>query len=298
MNADVPDNLPNPAGTGGPVVVGVDGSESSARAAWWAGREAALHRAPLRIVHAAERGRTSLPSSRPRRWDAGQEAAARLMLDQAAGHAREAGPGVPVATAVLDGSASDELSAASREARLIVVGTRGRGETASALLGSVGRHLISRASCPVAIVRSESGGHDRITVGVGGPPGRVAVLDFAFREAALRGSELLAVHAWTKPAAQWPGDVHQYADDTQGIGMGEARLLDRHLSGWRERYPGVKLVVRIVYGDPAAALTDASAGSDLVVLGAQTGPLGPGAIVDAVTHDSRAPVVVVRQPRV
>jgi nucleotide-binding universal stress UspA family protein len=51
------------------------------------------------------------------------------------------------------GRPTDELVERSRGADLLVVGHRGRGAVASALLGSVGLGCVLRARCPVTIVR-------------------------------------------------------------------------------------------------------------------------------------------------
>lgn len=51
------------------------------------------------------------------------------------------------------GDAAGALVRASRRARLVVVGSRGRGPRVGALLGSVGHNLLHHANCPVMIVR-------------------------------------------------------------------------------------------------------------------------------------------------
>src|SRR5690606_9511433 len=63
-------------------------------------------------------------------------------------------PEVPVHMEIRPGSrpAHSELVTASRNARLVVVGSRGRGGFRGLLLGSVSQALIHHAQCPVAVV--------------------------------------------------------------------------------------------------------------------------------------------------
>jgi nucleotide-binding universal stress UspA family protein len=62
------------------------------------------------------------------------------------------GDGATVDAAVVRRDPAGALVAASTAARLVVVGSRHRGELASIVLGSVGHTLIRRAACPVVIV--------------------------------------------------------------------------------------------------------------------------------------------------
>ncbi|WP_084965396.1 universal stress protein [Thermoactinospora rubra] len=274
------------------IIVGVDGSAASMRAVEWAAREAALRGQPLKILHAALRWEHHLPLvPQPPRWDAELAVAAQRMLDHAASRAREFCS--DVAAEIADGGAADVLLAASRDAAMVAVGSRGRGGFAELLLGSVGRRLVDRASCPVAIVRNQHAPTGEVAVGVTGSADEDAVLTFAFEEAQLRGSTLRAVHAWTHPATRAPGDMQPLVYDVEGIGQEETRLLAERLAGRREKYPDVGLVEDVVHEHPGRALIRASAQADLVVAGTRRGLLGPGTVTHAVTHHAVAPVVAV-----
>ncbi len=63
--------------------------------------------------------------------------------------------GVPAHTRLLKGDAADEIVAYADviDADLIVVGSRGHGTVASALLGSVSRGVLREARRPVLVVR-------------------------------------------------------------------------------------------------------------------------------------------------
>ncbi|XVQ90021.1 universal stress protein [Microbispora siamensis] len=282
-----------------PIVVGVDGSTPSLQAAGWAGQEAELRGAPLRIVYATLRWPYYVPLvPQPASWGPDAEAAARAVLDQATVHARAGRPHLAVSAEIVDGAAAEALVAAAEGAQLIVVGNRGRGGFAELLLGSVSRYVTARAPCPVAVVRQMGeGGRDEITVGVTGHPDQEPVLEFAFREAALRHAGLRAVHAWTHPAATELGNLQPFVYGVDSVGAEEARLLAESIAGRRENFPDVTLTERVMQEHPAKALIEASAETDLVIIGAHTGMaarLGLGATAHAVLHHAGAPVIVVR----
>ncbi len=81
-------------------------------------------------------------------------AIAEKILTDAIKEAVAAEPPVEIRTTVAHGNASNVLLRAAAEgASLLVVGNRGHGGFAEALLGSVGQHCTRHGRCPVVIVR-------------------------------------------------------------------------------------------------------------------------------------------------
>ena len=145
----------------GKIVVGIDGSEHSAAALRWAADEATLRGATLEVVHAwSYVPMTTMGDSGlvPMAWtesiemlDATREAAERVVADQV----REVLGEDPDALVTLaEGAASEVLRAAAADADLLVVGNQGRGNLASALLGSTSAEIADSAPCPVVVVRA------------------------------------------------------------------------------------------------------------------------------------------------
>ncbi|WP_248961129.1 universal stress protein [Sphaerisporangium perillae] len=281
-----------------PIVVGVDGSPSSLEAVAWAGAEAALHGAPLRIIHAALQWTHHVPLvPQPEHWGPKEAEAAQELLQRATNRARAGHPDVRVSAEIVNGAPSEALVAAAEGAWLVVMGNRGRGGFTELLLGSVSRYVASRAPCPVAVVRER---HDRergeIVVGVTGRPDQQPVLEFAFREAESRGAALRVLHAWTHPSSA-PGDILPVVYDIDAVGREEELLLAEVIAGWREKNPDVTLTQQVVREHPAKALIEASAAHDLTIIGAHAGTrasFGLGSTAHAVAHHARGPVVVVR----
>lgn len=141
-----------------PVVVGVDDSSSSEEAIAFAFEAAAARSVPLVAVHAYPMvvGDPMLGGLVERAAVAEHENR-RLAAHLAAWI--EKFPGVTVRQQpALDGPVH-RLVALSEDAQLVVVGSRGRGQLAGLLLGSVSNALMHKAACPVAVVRSTAAPH-------------------------------------------------------------------------------------------------------------------------------------------
>jgi len=134
------------------IVVGVDGSESSVRALTWAAEQARLTGAVVEVVTTWE-----WPTSYgwglviPEGWSPTEDA--QKVLDQAIGPVAEAHPGVTFRPLIVEGHPAPALIKESKGADLLVVGSRGHGEFAGMLLGSVSEHCVANAHCPVLVLR-------------------------------------------------------------------------------------------------------------------------------------------------
>lgn len=134
------------------IVVGIDGSDNAKQALRWAATQAGYTGASLDIVAAWEYpvsyGWVAVPSES---YDlAGY---ARKAIDEAV--AEVFGSDVPasVSSRVSQGHAAEVLVEASKGASLLVVGSRGYGGFADALLGSVSTYCVHHAHGPVTVVR-------------------------------------------------------------------------------------------------------------------------------------------------
>ncbi|WP_079038719.1 universal stress protein [Streptomyces sp. NBRC 110028] len=289
-----------------PVVVGVDGSDAASDALDWAAEMAARRRLPLRIVHASlwERYEGYVPATAADRPT--ERLYSETVLATAAERAGRRAPALKVMTDLAAEDAVTALLRAGQSAEAVVVGSRGRGEFASLLLGSVGLGIAARASCPVIVVRGRPEGvrgrMNRVAVGIAErerpgehdqtPPSPAVA--FALREARLRGCELAAVHAWRCAGPEDHGPHEDHAGHA-------AELLDEALGGVTEMArPPVPVAYRAVEGPARKALLEASDLADLLVVGARRrqGHFGMqlGLVNHAVLHHARCPVAVVPQP--
>jgi nucleotide-binding universal stress UspA family protein len=147
------------------IVVGVDGSDASNEALRWAVAEARLRSAPLIVLHAwsfvpvqpiGDPGMLAVPAGDlPGQLEAERDAAEGA-LEAAVAGALAAAPGIEVERKLVESDAADALVAESESAELVVVGSHGRSGLRAALLGSVSRHVVSHAACPVVVVKGSS----------------------------------------------------------------------------------------------------------------------------------------------
>lgn len=136
------------------IVIGVDGSQPSrvacdlvASRSWPAGSTG-------RLVGVLEQPIPWVGASGKRDADVvGGEAGLLTVLDEHADDLRRAGLACEVA--VVAGPPAQVLVSEASDwfADLVVVGNRGRGAAASAVLGSVSAHLVDHAPCPVLVAR-------------------------------------------------------------------------------------------------------------------------------------------------
>lgn len=174
------------------IVVGTDGSPGATAAVVWAAEHAALKESQLQIVHVIEAAQADVSHDPPR------EAAERF-LAEAARTARELSPGVEVTIRLPVGHPAAELRALAEQADELVVGTRGRGGFASAVLGSVSLSVAGHLHGPVVVVRPTAARHGDIVVGVDDSADSEAALAYALTEAAVRKAPLRVLRAWQVP---------------------------------------------------------------------------------------------------
>lgn len=274
-----------PAGT---VVVGVDGSSSAHTALGWAIDQAVAEKRPLTLVH-AEASAAGLDSP--------------SVLAQARAEVAAKAAGLDVHELLIVADPREALLQLSREAALVVVGSRGRGPLRSLLLGSVGVAVTRHASCPVVVVRPGNQGLVRhgVLVGVDGSEASRVVLEFAFRQASLRGLPLTVLHTFV--------DSFAY-DATAGVAVPvmadlalsdleeERLLLAEALGGMQEKYPDVRMHKELVRGLPAERLLQGASRMNLVVVGSHPGAsavsdLLRGSVAMTVVEHATCPVALV-----
>jgi nucleotide-binding universal stress UspA family protein len=138
----------------GRIVAGVDGSASSLKALRWAIRQAELTGGSVDAVIAWQS-----PAASGLGWgvamvdDTDYAELAAKTVGEAISKAADPASQVRVRPVVGEGNAAQVLLEASADADLLVVGSRGHGGFASALLGSVGLHCTHHARCPVVVIR-------------------------------------------------------------------------------------------------------------------------------------------------
>jgi nucleotide-binding universal stress UspA family protein len=135
------------------IVVGVDGSDSALAALRWAVRQAKLTGARVEAISAWH-----YPTTYGWQEDGiavDFEGIARQVLSAALTAVDGLEPGVAVLPQLAEGFPAEVLLDAAKGADLLVLGRRGRGGFASALIGSVSLHCVLHAHCPVLVLREQ-----------------------------------------------------------------------------------------------------------------------------------------------
>ena len=134
------------------IVVGVDGSSGSKLALRWAARIAAAEDAVIDVVGAWDFAPATTWAALPESYSPKLEMDKIVTetVDEVYGADRPVG----ITVRTVKGNPAAALLAASADALMVVVGSRGHGGFMGLLLGSVSAKVAEHASCPVLVVHN------------------------------------------------------------------------------------------------------------------------------------------------
>lgn len=284
----------------GSIVVGVDASEMSTRALAWAVAQAEVERRPITLayaIHAVTPAYMDAAAVYPQEARDAMRAEGHQVLAAARAEVERKAPGVEVQEIFQFEDPRELLLQLSRDAALVVVGSRGRGRMRSLLLGSVGSALVRHAHCPVVVHRPGNPGVVRngVLVGADASAESREVLEFAYREASLRNLPLTVLHCYSDLDAVSAAAyiVSEPVVDEQS----ERLLLAESVAGFTEKYPDVVAHTETARGLPQEALVRRGKSMNLIVVGAHQAGLVSrvlfGSVSLAVVEHAESPVAVV-----
>ncbi|MEV6955371.1 universal stress protein [Streptomyces sp. NPDC051183] len=303
----------------GLVVAAVDGSEHSLKALEWARAAALRHGTGLLVAHVLPDSVQLYAARRSALHDASEPEELSDPVSERVRALLGAAPDAPadVRYESLEGSVPEALRAVGADARMLVMGSRGRGGFAALLLGSNSRALATSAACPVVVVPHEGrtveaaaeASAGRVVLGLHASETPDDVLDFAFAEAAARGTTVQVVSAYAVPPAPTmvvdapfvvipPEGLADGGDDGVPAEREMLRSQTERLAPLRARYPDVPVEQAAVPGDAAGRLVTASRSAALVVVGRHhprrhVRSLLIGSVAHALLQHAHGPVAVV-----
>ena len=275
-----------------PILVAYDGSPDANRALQWAAHLAGVRGDELSVCIA--RGDLYSLSRWADEWTQGL---AQEWADRAVKELSESGT-EPANIEILDGLPAEAIIERSQGTPLLVMGSRGRGRLAGAVLGSTSQHVVRHAKCPVAVVRdTKDEASSTVVVGVDGSDESLRALALGVDIAGALGHSVHALYCWDPQPLVNEGrhgelmelvfnELQQREDRIRAaVEAGSAR-------------GGVPAEFDVSRARPTRALTDASESASLVVVGSR----GLGAFRELLlgstsfgilTH-ARCPVLVAR----
>lgn len=272
------------------IIVGYDGSSDSDTAAAWAGRMAHLCGGSIVVTIVADKMESPRRPNWPESWWEEIEAQAQATLAE-----------VGATKVTLErhyGKVVRTLVDRSRDASMLVLGSRGHGRVGEALLGSVSRSAARHARCPVVVIRAtREAGQRRIVVGVDDSEPSLRALDFACEQAAWTRDTVVLLRAWKPLTLPIDKQGHVPTSISKTLLTEEDALL-KSVAKARSRHPGVNVEGEFIAVRAGQALVDVSSTAVMVVVGSR-GHNGLtetvlGSVSNEVLHHARCPVAVVR----
>lgn len=194
----------------GPVVVGTDGSQCAHNALIAGAYEAALRGVSLVVIHAFAPTHGYVLIDPPHLDEA--EPRCQEILDEQVQEVAALHLEIDVRCRLLYEDPAESLVAASKEASLVVVGSRGSSTARRLTVGSVAAKVATFAACPVRIVSYDSSrARTGVVVGISPEDGSPDVLEYAIEYAHLHGQHLHIVrayqHSGANRAAEQGGEI-------------------------------------------------------------------------------------------
>ncbi|NMN00075.1 universal stress protein [Bifidobacterium sp. DSM 109958] len=258
------------------ILVGVDGSDASYKATWWAANYAKHAGLTLQIVCAY-----SLPSYAAVSFDAtytamGDDNAAHSDAQEILSRAKAIADeqGVEAATLIVTGDPASVFVELSRNYNLIVIGNRGKGGLAERLLGTTSSSLPAYAYCPVVVVPyTDDDGNlmhlnntiTKVAVGADESKWGVKALSIAAAFADSWDAELDVISAVPKI----DGVTGSGTDEEHGVMASYLDDLEVRVKPLREEHPNLVINKQLVPGSAVNALTEASHNHDVVIVGSR-----------------------------
>lgn len=281
----------------GSLVVAVDGSYHADQAVAWAVAEARLKRCPLTLVYAEkalgaqERGWLAQAGIPLTQITEQMHTDSEELLHRARALAFEAAPDVETDVLLRVGDAREILLELADDASMIVLGSRGRGPLPSLLLGSVSVAVSRHATCPVVVVRPRENpaGLRGVLVGTDGTGQSTSTLEAAFREASFHALPLTVAHCQWEAVSAPGGWRAAHANDP--FYDDALTRVAKMLAGLREKFPDVRVEVKIFAGHVEHCIADLSQKHDLTVVGRHRA--GSFSLPTAVVEHASGPVLIV-----
>jgi nucleotide-binding universal stress UspA family protein len=229
-------------------------------------------------------------------------------LDRRSAAIRECG--LDVQTALMVGRPADLIVDEARRFRadLIVMGSRGRGAIASALLGSVSAEVVDRAPCPVLVARGRTLTH--IVLAEEGSAVSASGADLVTGMPALSSLPVTVVSVVDAPFPSTVANsdagpsvgaaIQAYYDSLPALREATAKIADDRVV--QLKAAGISATAEVREGDAAQQLIAATVarGADCIVIGShgRTGisRLVLGSVARAVLFNAPCSVLIVRAP--
>ena len=278
------------------LLAAVDGSQTSLDGALWAATESVHNNRSLTVCHVIDtRPMIDLPM--PPDLVAELDKRADQVLDRAIVRIHAGHPRLGVGRLTLHGEPAQELTAASGQAELTVLGSRGSSRFAALLLGSVSAQVTAHANTPVVVVHPTGHRSGPVLIGVDGSDRSVHALGWGFDYASRHRVGVQALHVFADPMGTPSLGLPPNVDHGRTRQAAERYLADE-VARWTDKYPAVPVDEIACGGSAARALVDASRGASLLVVGHRghggfTGLL-LGSVSQVVLRHAQCPVAIIR----